>query len=96
MEVLDFLSRITDFLAAIVRLAGMIILGLGLARFSLEMFRKGQQAWQFQSFLYIGLMLFLVGAIRFGAPGLVGGLAIGLGIGFLMGLRPEKGEGKAE
>jgi hypothetical protein len=87
---------VTDILAALLRLAGMGVLGFGLAKFSLEMFRKGQQTWQFQSFLYVGLVLFLAAAIRFGAAAEVGGLALGLGLGLTLGLGQAKGEEKVE
>ncbi len=96
MDPFFVINEITDILAALLRMAGMIVLGLGLGRFSLEMFRKGQQAWQFQSFLYVGLVLFLAAAIRFGAAAEIGGLALGLGIGLLMGLRQTKEAEKAE
>ena len=96
MDAFVVINEITDILAALLRLIGMGVLGFGLAKFSLEMFRKGQQAWQFQSFLYVGLVLFLAAAIRFGAAAEIGGLALGLGLGLTMGLGQAKGDEKAE
>ena len=90
MDPFVVLNEVTDILAALLRMIGMGVLGFGLARFSIEMFRKGQQAWQFQSFLYIGLVLFLAAAIRFGAAAEMGGLALGLGLGLTMGLGQAK------
>jgi hypothetical protein len=96
MQAFDVINAISDILAALLRMTGMIVLGFGLGKFSLEMFHKGQQSWQLQSFLYVGMILLLAAAIRYGAAAETGGLALGLGIGLLMGLRSVKGEEKAE
>ena len=91
MDAFVIINEVTDILAALLRMIGMGLLGFGLARFSIEMFRKGSQAWQFQSFLYVGLVLFVAAAIRYSPAAALGGLALGLGLGLTMGLgQPKK------
>jgi hypothetical protein len=90
MDPFAVVNQVADIVAALLRLLGLGVLGFGLGMFSLELFRKGQQAWQFQSFLYIGLILLIGTAIRFAPPAAFAGLAFGLGFSLIAGLRQPK------
>ena len=87
---------ILNLFAALIRLLGMILIGFSVARLTLEMFRKGIQAWQLQAALFLGLIGLIIGLAAFIGVGALGGFGIGAGTGLLMGLRTKKEEQKKE
>ncbi|MBA4380802.1 MAG: hypothetical protein C0393_09065 [Anaerolinea sp.] len=84
---------ILDLFGALFRLLGMLVFGLGAGWFALEMFRKGQQAWQLQIALFLGFAGLAVAAMYFLAPGGLGAFAIGAGAAMLVwGMKKPKKE----
>ncbi|MDI6770533.1 MAG: hypothetical protein QMD04_12785 [Anaerolineales bacterium] len=89
--------EILDLFSALFRLLGMLVFGLGAGWFVLEMFRKGQQAWQLQIALFLGFAGLAVAAMYFLAPGGLGAFAIGAGAAMLVwGMKKPKKEEKEE
>ncbi len=85
--------EILDLFGSLFRLLGMLVFGLGAGWFALEMFRKGQQAWQLQIALFLGFAGLAVAAMYFLAPGGLGAFAIGAGIAMLVwGMKKPKKE----
>jgi len=79
-----------DIIGALIRLIGMVLLGLGVGWLILEFLRKADQVWQLQIALFLGFVGLAIGMAHFLAPGALGGFGIGVGVAiFLWGL-PKK------
>ena len=79
-----------DIIGALIRLAGMVLLGLGVGWLVLEFLRKADQAWQLQIALFLGFVGLAVAMAHFLTPAALGGFGIGVGVAiFLWGL-PKK------
>ncbi len=84
---------IFDLLATLFRLLGLLVLGLGAGWFALEVFRKGQQAWQLQIAIFLGFAGLTIAMAYFLAPGALGAFAIGAGAAMLVwGMKKPKKE----
>lgn len=89
--------EILDLFGSLFRLLGMLVFGLGAGWLVLEMFHKGQQAWQLQIALFLGFAGLAVAAMYFLTPGGLGALAIGAGAAMLLwGMKKPKKEEKEE
>ncbi|MFH1739135.1 MAG: hypothetical protein ABIH23_09010 [bacterium] len=88
---------ILDLFGYLFRLLGMLVFGLGTGWFVLEMFHKGQHAWQLQIALFLGFAGLAVAAMYFLTPGGLGAFAIGAGAAMLVwGVKKPKKEEKEE
>ncbi len=85
-------SDILDLLGALIRLFGMLALGFGVARLTLEMYRKGIQSWQVQAAIFLGFVGLVAALANFTSAASLGGFALGAGIALLTGLNPKKEE----
>jgi len=86
-----------DILGALIRLIGMVLLGLGAGWLTLEFLRKAQQAWQLQIAVYLGFVGLLIAMARFSSPAAVGGFGIGIGIAiFAWGMPKAKPKDEAD
>ncbi len=85
-------SDILDLLGALIRLFGMLALGFGVARLTLEMYRKGIQSWQVQAAIFLGFVGLVAALASFTSAASLGGFALGAGIALLNGLNPKKEE----
>jgi hypothetical protein len=85
-------SDILDVLGALIRLVGMLALGYGVARFALDMYRKGIQAWQLQAAIFLGFVGLVAALANFTGAASLGGFALGAGAALLMGMNPKKEE----
>jgi hypothetical protein len=89
------ISDVLNILGALIRLVGMLALGFGVARFTLDMYRKGIQTWQLQAAIFLGLVVLIAAMADFTSAASLGGFGLGAGAALLMGLNPKKDE-KAE
>jgi hypothetical protein len=86
-----------NLLGAILRIAGMVLLGLGAGWLTLEFFRKAQQAWQFQIALFLGFVGLVIAMAVFLSPAALGGFGVGVGVAvFLWGMPKKQAEEKVE
>ncbi len=83
----DWLQIVLDLLGALIRLVGLVLLGLGSGWLVLEFLRKAEQAWQLQIALFLGFVGLAIAMAVFLAPAALGGFGIGVGVAvFLWGL----------
>lgn len=76
------LFDVLDLLGAILRLIGLLVLGLGLGWFALDAYRK--ESWQMQVAAFLGLVFAAVGLAKFLSAGALGMFALGAGGALLM------------
>ena len=88
-------SDVLNVLGALIRLLGMLALGFGVARFALDMYRKGIQTWQLQAAIFLGFVGLVIALADFTSAASLGGFGLGAGAALLMGLNSKKEE-KAE
>lgn len=89
--------EILDLLGALIRLLGMTVFGLGAGWFMLEVFRKGQQAWQLQIAIFLGFCGLAIAMAYFTTAGALGGFGIGVGVAmFVWGMPKPKKEKEEE
>ena len=81
--------EIINLLAAILRLIGMAVLGLGIGWLSLDLLRKAQ-AWQLQIAVFLGFFGLAIAAMRFLAPAALGAFGIGVGVAIFLWGMPKK------
>lgn len=86
---MDYLNLGAYILVALFKLAGTLVLGLGMGWLALDIFKKGGHAWQFQIAFFLGIIGLLVAFLRFAHIGL-GGFGLGMGIALLMWGLPKK------
>jgi hypothetical protein len=86
--------EILDLLGALIRLLGMAVFGLGAGWLVLEIFHKGQQAWQLQLALFLGFCGLAIALAYFTTAGALGAFGIGIGVAmFIWGMpNPKKKE----
>jgi len=85
-------SEILNILASLVRLLGMLVLGYGVARFTLDMYRKGIQSWQVQAAIFLGFVGLVAALANYTTAASLGGFGLGAGIALVMGLTAKKEE----
>lgn len=76
------LYDILNLLGAILRLVGVLVLGLGLGWFSLDAYRK--ENWQTQVTSLAAFVFAAVGLAKFLSPGALGMFALGAGGALLL------------
>jgi len=79
----DFLFILKDIFSIfgyLIRIAGFLLIGLGLGRFFLEAYPKSN--WQLQMALTLGLFGLLIALTVFSSAGSAGAFALGAGIAF--------------
>jgi hypothetical protein len=86
------ISYILDILGALFRVLGMLALGYGIARLTLDMYRKGIQTWQLQATIFLGFVGLVIGLAAFTGTASLGGFGLGAGAALIVGLNPKKDE----
>ena len=81
-QFLPYLNYGVYILVALVKFAGMTFLGLTLGWLTLDVFRKGQHAWQLQVAFFLGFIALLIALLLYSHLGL-GGFGIGVGVAML-------------
>jgi len=81
-QILPYLDYGVYILVALVKLAGMLFLGLTFGWLTLDVFRKGQHAWQLQVAFFLGIISLLVTLLLTSHLGL-GGFGIGVGVAMI-------------
>jgi hypothetical protein len=76
----DWLQITVSLLGGLIRMVGMLLLGLGVGWLTLEFLRNAQQAWQLQIAVFLGFVGLLVGMVHFSYPAALGGFGIGVGV----------------
>jgi len=84
------ISDIFGFLGFLVSALGFLIFGFGVARFTLDAYKKA--VWQVQIALLLGFFGLLIGIADFTSPGSTGMFALGAGIAFFLPNMPKKEE----
>jgi len=74
---------IIEIVASLIRIAGMVLLGLGFGWFTLEVFRKAQ-FWALQAVAFLGLSGLVIAIVAFTETGAMGAFAIGVGAALLL------------
>jgi hypothetical protein len=82
------ISDIFGLLGFLVSALGFLIFGFGIARFTLDAYKKA--VWQVQIALSLGFFGLLVGIADFTSPGSTGMYALGAGIAIFMSSMPKK------
>ena len=81
-QILPYLNYVVYVLVALVKFAGMLLLGLTLGWLTLDVLRKGQHPWQLQVAFFLGFIALLVALLLYSHLGL-GGFGIGVGVAML-------------
>jgi hypothetical protein len=90
------LYEVLNILGFLMRLAGMIVLGVAFSFFTVEIFKKGLQVWMVQVALYLGFIGLVIALSTFTSPGTLGAFGLGAGAALLFKLGFNKGENKEE
>lgn len=83
-------NDVFDLLGHLIRGLGFLVVGFGLARFSVEAFKKA--TWQVQIALALGFFGVLIALTDFASAGSSGAFALGAGIALVLAMRTEKDE----
>jgi hypothetical protein len=86
---------VLNVFGALTRLLGLVVLGYGVARFALDLYRKGSQTWQLQALVFLGFVGLIGALANFTSAAGLGGFGLGAGAALLMGLNAKDG-GKTE
>jgi hypothetical protein len=87
-------SQIFGFLGFLVSALGLLVLGFGAGRFTMDAYKKA--VWQVQIALLLGFFGLLIGIADFTSPGSTGMFALGAGVAFVMAGMPKKDENEEE
>lgn len=87
---MDTFEQILNIVGFFIRAVGFILLGFGVARFTLDAYYKA--AWQVQIALSAGFFLLLVGLTKYSSPASMGMFALGSGAAFVMQFMGKKDE----
>lgn len=82
-------TDIIVLLGQLVRLLGLVVLGLGIGWIVLDLFKK-IEAWQGQVAIFLGLAGLIIGLAVFTGAGAMGAFAIGVGVAIFMWGMPKK------
>jgi hypothetical protein len=86
--------EILSILGFIIRALGFLLLGFGVARFTLDAYYKA--VWQVQVALAVGFFVLLIGLTNYSSPASMGMFALGAGAAFLMQFIGKKEEANEE
>lgn len=81
---------IFDLIGALIRVLGFLVVGYGLAKFTLDAYKKA--VWQVQIALALGFFGILVALTDFASSGGSGAYALGAGIALVMSFSSKKDE----
>ena len=81
-QFLNLLNVVIYILVGLIKLAGTLLLGLGIGWFALDIFRQNQHPWQFQIAFFLGIIVLLIAFLLYSPLGL-GGFCIGAGIAII-------------
>jgi len=83
---------IINLIAALIRLLGMVVLGVAIGYLALDLLRKAQ-TWPLQMAFFLGLAGLVIAMVVFLAPGALGGFGLGFGAAiFIWGIPRKKKE----
>ena len=82
-------TDIIVLLGQLVRLLGLVVLGLGIGWIVLDLLKK-IEAWQGQVAIFLGLAGLIIGLAVFTGAGAMGAFAIGVGVAIFMWGMPKK------
>jgi hypothetical protein len=86
----SLIEDIFYLLGHLIRALGFLVVGYGLARFTIEAFNKA--VWQVQIALALGFFGLLIALTDFSSAGSAGAFALGAGVALLVMNRPDKAE----
>jgi len=79
------MNQLTEILAILgysIRPLGFIVLGFGIARFTMDAYK--QAVWQVQVALVLGFFFLLVGLTNYAGPASIGAFALGAGVAIIL------------
>lgn len=91
---MDTFQQVLSTIGFVIRAIGFIVLGFGIARFTLDAYYKA--VWQVQVALAVGFFLLLIGLTNYSSPASMGTFAIGAGAALVMQFLGKKDEPKEE
>ncbi len=91
---MDTFQQVLSTLGFVIRAIGFIVLGFGIARFTLDAYYKA--VWQVQVALAAGFFLLLIGLTHYSSPASMGMFALGSGAALVMQFMGKKDEAKEE
>lgn len=92
---MDTFQQVLSTIGFVIRAIGFIVLGFGVARFTLDAYYKA--VWQVQIALAAGFFLLLIGLTNYSSPASMGMFALGSGAALVMqfmGKKEEEEHGK--
>ena len=91
---MDTFQQVLSTIGFVIRALGFLLLGFGVARFTLDAYYKA--VWQVQIALAAGFFLLLIGLTHYSSPASMGMFAIGAGAALVMQFMGKKEEAKEE
>ena len=91
---MDTFQQVLSTIGFVIRALGFLLLGFGVARFTLDAYYKA--VWQVQVALAAGFFLLLIGLTHYSSPASMGMFAIGAGAALVMQFMGKKEEAKEE
>jgi predicted permease len=85
----DLVNEIISMLASIIRMIGMVVVGLGLGWLGLDLLRK-LEAWQGQVIVFLGLLGIVIAMAVFLGSAAMGMFATGVGVAVFLWGMPKK------
>ena len=87
-------QEVLSVLGFVIRALGFLLLGFGVARFTLDAYYKA--VWQVQAALSVGFFVLLIGLTNYSSPASMGMFALGAGAALLMQFMGKKEEPEEE
>ncbi|MEY2818389.1 MAG: hypothetical protein RL275_1852 [Chloroflexota bacterium] len=91
---MDTFQQVLSTLGFVIRALGFLLLGFGVARFTLDAYYKA--VWQVQIALAAGFFILLIGLTNYSSPASMGMFAFSAGAALLMQFMGKKEEPKEE
>ena len=91
---MDTFQQVLSTIGFVIRALGFLLLGFGVARFTLDAYYKA--VWQVQVALAAGFFLLLIGLTHYSSPASMGMFAIGAGAALVMQFMGKKEEAREE
>jgi len=88
MDGMLIFEEILGILGSLIRILGFLLLGYGIARFTIDSYQKA--VWQVQIALVLGLFGVLIALINFASAGSAGTFALGAGFALFQAFMPAK------
>ncbi|GAB4497717.1 MAG: hypothetical protein OHK003_07300 [Anaerolineales bacterium] len=87
---METFQQVLSTLGFVIRAIGFLLLGFGVARFTLDAYYKA--VWQVQVALTTGFFLLIIGLTHYSSPASMGMFAIGAGAALMMKFMGKKEE----